>query len=370
MRRSVPGGERPAIWLIKGLGPGGAERLLLAQAAHRSPCRRTIVAFTRADRNHLVEPFRAAGVEVICLSHADDRPGRWLLRLANLLRRERPGVLHVHSPALAAPARLLGTLVGARLVYTEHNRWADYRRPTRLANALTYPLDDVQFAVSEGVRRTVWRPLRTRIETLHHGVPADLPIGADARQAARTALGAGVDDLVVLTIANLRAAKAPFDMLVAARTALATQPRLRFAWVGQGPLEEAFRAAVAEAGLGDRFAFLGYHPDARTLLPGADLFALSSRHEGLPVVLMEAQHAGIPVVAPDVGGVAEAIGGPEPSGVLVPAGDPIALGRAIAALAADPERRTRFENAARARSPRFDGSSAFARLEAAYSGRS
>ncbi len=368
VRPDSSGDNRPMLWLVKGLGAGGAERLLLAQAERQAKPGDVTVAVTRPDRSHLVARFEAAGVRVLSLTEPGDRPGRWAVRLARLVLQQRPAVIHVHSPALAPLARIAGRLTGARLVYTEHNLWPRYRLPTRLANAATYPLDHVQFAVSDGVRDSVWKPLRAGVETLHHGVPNDIPAGPDARSAARLELGANENDVLVLTIANLRIQKAPLDMLAAAHHALEIEPRCKFVWVGQGPLEAEFRSAIALAGLADRFVFAGYRENAQELLVGADIFALSSHHEGLPVVLMEAQHAGVPVVATDVGGVAEAIGGDDPSGVLVAAGDPPALGAAIAALATDAPRREQFRSAALRRSPRFDGSSAFARLEQAYAG--
>ena len=78
--------------------------------------------------------------------------------------------------------------------------------------------------------------------------------------------------------------------------------------------------------MGDRFRLLGYREDAARLLSGADVFALASQHEGLPVAVMEALALGVPVVAPAVGGLREAITSGE-DGILDGRPDGVRSGR-------------------------------------------
>jgi glycosyltransferase involved in cell wall biosynthesis len=74
-------------------------------------------------------------------------------------------------------------------------------------------------------------------------------------------------------------------------------------------------------------------PDAARLFRALDVFVLSSRTEGTPMVLLEAMAAGVPIVATRVGGVPDIVGDAEAR--LIPPHDPIVLARAIRAVLAD-----------------------------------
>src|SRR5439155_6870815 len=228
------------LWMVKGLGPGGAERLLAEHASAGD--RRAFhyeAAFLLPWKRHLVPELDALGVRVHCLDVRSELDPRWLTRLARLLRRGRFDVVHVHSPSVAAPVRVLVRLRGRQrpaLVYTEHNTWPSYRAATRIANRLTYRLDDATLAVSEDVRGSVTRRARPGVEVVVHGIDlARVRAHVPERDVVRAELGAGADDVLVVTIANLRAGKAYPDLLAAARLALDRGLPLRFAAAGQGP---------------------------------------------------------------------------------------------------------------------------------------
>jgi glycosyltransferase involved in cell wall biosynthesis len=89
------------------------------------------------------------------------------------------------------------------------------------------------------------------------------------------------------------------------------------------------------------------------LLSAGDLFALGSDWEGAPMAVLEAMAAHLPVVATAVGGVPDLVED-DVTGILVPARDASALGRAMAALERDTERRQRMGAAAAHRAQRFD----------------
>jgi len=99
--------------------------------------------------------------------------------------------------------------------------------------------------------------------------------------------------------------------------------------IGAGSLQQDLSARVVAAGLTGRVVFLGEVPDATGYLRQFDLLALPSRHEGLPLVLLEAAASDVPVVAFDVGGVREVLGQGGPGARLVPPADQDAFRRAI-----------------------------------------
>ena len=221
------------LWLIKGLGPGGAERLLLSAARAHDHTRFAIsVAYLLPWKDALTDDLRAAGVTVHCLDVRRPYDVGWPARLRRLLITPGYDILHLHSPMVAGVARLVvRTLPKAqrpRVVTTEHNEWWSYILPTRVVNAVTFPLDDAHLAVSDDVRRSVPRRLRAGVRTVVHGTAVDAARAVRAqREAVRGELGFGPDDVVVGTIANFRAQKGYPDLLAAALEALATDPELR-----------------------------------------------------------------------------------------------------------------------------------------------
>ena len=359
------------LWLVKGLGPGGAEMLLLSMARvadHNEFAYET--AYVLPWKDHLVERLGREHVQVHCLDGAHLlRPG-WVLRLRALLREKSYDVVHLHSPLIAGIARLVVRTLPRqrrpRIVSTEHNTWWSYSRGTRWLNAMLYGRDDARFAVSNDVHSTIWPRHRKGVEVLVHGlVLEDVEAARAERPSMRAELQVDDGTVVVGTVANFRAQKGYPDLLAAAASVLARRPDVLFVAVGQGPLEDEVRRRHAELDLGARFRLLGYREDVPRVLAACDVFVLASLHEGFPVAVMEALAAGVPLVATSVGGVPDAvIDGVH--GFTVPPSRPDLLAERLLQLVVDDELRQRCAAAAAATGRQFDIRVAVRRLEDAY----
>jgi glycosyltransferase involved in cell wall biosynthesis len=99
-------------------------------------------------------------------------------------------------------------------------------------------------------------------------------------------------------------------------------PNVRLAVVGDGELRGELAAKARILGIEERVAFLGTRNDVPRLLKAFDLFALSSRWEGLGLTLLEAMASGLPTVATKVGGIPEVVVHGE-TGLLSPLDDPV-----------------------------------------------
>jgi glycosyltransferase involved in cell wall biosynthesis len=170
--------------------------------------------------------------------------------------------------------------------------------------------------------------------------------------------------VLVVTVANFREKK-DYPTLLAAAARCADQPRLRFVAIGQGPLEAEIHAQHAELELGESFRLLGYHPDPPAVVAGADVFVLTSRHEGLPISLLEAMALGVTPVASAVGGIPEVITDHQ-DGLLLSPGHADAFAATFHELARQPELRAALGAAAARRAEDFDIARTQAELEALY----
>ena len=359
------------LWLIKGLGPGGAEHLLVSHARVGDLGRfRYTVAYVIPWKNHLVPRLTELGVVTACIGKGRRGGLLWPFRVSRLVRSGDFDIVHAHSPLLAVAARMSArTLRRSRrpaVVSTEHNVWQRYARPTRWLNAVTCGLDDHRWAVSGRVANSTGGRAADRTSVLVHGVVQDdLVPSWDGRNRVRADLGLAEGTTVVLTVANLREQKDYPNLMAAARIALDALDDVVFLAVGQGPDEEKVHTLHADLGLGDGFRLLGYREDVPDLLSAADIFVLASKYEGYPIAVMEALSMGLPVVSTDVGGVPDTLE-EGVQGLLVPPGDPGQLAAAIQRLIGDPALRTRMSEAARVTGLKFDIRTAVTEQEAAY----
>lgn len=361
--------RRRVLILIKGLGRGGAEQLLLNAAPYlRNEGTDTEIAYLLTWKNALVPELEAAGVRVTCLR--GDRGVSWIFRLRRLVKERSVDIVHSHSPVSAALSRIvLGRRV--RHVYTEHNVWDRYHRVTRIANMLTYWRNDHVIAVSDHVKDSIRYPSLLRwvrmpmVEAIHHGVdPAAMDKWASS-DGVHAELGIPESAPLVATVANFKTHKGYPYLLQAAAEIVAELPETRFVLVGLGPLEDEIKRQASDLGLGENVIFAGFREDAPRIAGAADVFAMSSLYEGLSIALLEAMALGRPVVVTRVGGLPEVVEDGTSGFVVEPKQSP-ALAARILALLHDPELRRTMSEGARKSAARFDISKAAKRMLETY----
>jgi glycosyltransferase involved in cell wall biosynthesis len=365
---AVSAGVDGILQLIKGLGRGGAEQLLvdLGRRFDRDRFRHEF-AYLLPWKDALAEELRDQGYDVNCLEGG--RGVGWVDRLRRLVRDRGIRLVHAHSPYAAIGARV--ALAGTRLVYTEHNLWPRYHRATYWGNLLTFPRNEHVFTVSDEVRDSIRYPpalgfLSTPpVETLYHGVDLERLDAEPAAADVREEIGIPPDAPLVGTVGNFTPKKAHADLVEALPMIRHDVPDARLVLVGLGPLEADLRQRVRRLGLDDAVVFAGFRTDAPRLAAAFDVFVLPSRFEGLSIALLEAMALGRAVVATRVGGNAEVIED-RTSGVLVPAGDRRSLAGAVTGLLQDDALREKLGREARRRAARFDIGVAAARMEEVY----
>ncbi len=365
--------RRRVLVLIKCMGYGGAERLVVSMMRHRDRDRFDYeVAYVLEDRDTLVPQLRDAGVVVHPLGARGNQDLRWMWRLRALLDEGHFDVVHAHLPYAATFGRLVASVRSPRpaLVYTEHSLWDKMALAVKALNRVTIGLDDRLLVVSEACRRSLPRSLQHRARVVVHGIELE-PIRdamlqrSELRQAVRSELGVPDDELLVMTVAGLRWPKGYDVLLRAARAALDRGAAVRFVAVGDGALRRDLEAQHGALTLGEHFVFLGERDDVPRLLPAADIFVIPSRIEGLPLAVMEAVCAGLPIVATDVGELPNILTNGI-NALVVPAEQPQALADAIIELTNDPELRTRLGAAALELADLFDVQRCVQEVESIY----
>lgn len=159
-----------------------------------------------------------------------------------------------------------------------------------------------------------------------------------------------VDPFTILCVGRLCSAKGQPILIETCRRLRAEGRQLRLVLVGTGPEAAALKAQVAAAGLMKHVIFTGAlnETEVRSWYERADVFALASFAEGIPVVLMEAMASGIPCVTTRITGIPELIRDGI-DGLLVAPSDAGELAAALASLMDDPELRTDLAHNGRAR---------------------
>ena len=314
-----------------------------------------------------------SGRDVSLLAWPTD-PGRALLGRARTLGVRSAELPHPRDPEfgsaverhlLAHPAEVFHVHVGTgredfdgaraaraagvpAVVQTLHYPWlmGSPKHRVPLFRSLE-PVDHV-ITVSQAQRRTYERigvPAAS-MTTVPNGIS---PRGdGPGRTTARAALGLTPDQPVVMTVGRLTVMKGHVHLLDAVPGLVRRFPDLAVVVVGSGHLETRLRAQAESLGVRHAVHLVGQRPDARGLLDAADVFVLPSRHEGMPLVLLEAMDAGLPVVATRVIGSQEVVVEGE-TGLLVRPRDAGALEVALGSLLADPQRRAELGRAGRRR---------------------
>ena len=173
------------------------------------------------------------------------------------------------------------------------------------------------------------------IHVLDNAVGEPPSVGPADRRELRREVMTDPDATMVLTVGRLEPQKAQRDLIDAVRRRRDDGQAVELVIAGRGRLETALREEITTRGLGAVVHMVGSRRDARELMAAADLFALSSHWEGLPIALLEAMIGATPVVVTDVGDMGRIVD--EHTGWIVPARDPGALADAIAAATADPD---------------------------------
>jgi len=170
-------------------------------------------------------------------------------------------------------------------------------------------------------------------------------------RSLRLRLGFPKDSVVILSAGRFIERKGCWTLLEAAAEVCMAAPQAQFVWLTPELPSPEMLERISKYGLSDRFRLVrssevgSGRPAILRSMRAADIFALPSFIEGLPIAILEAMALGIPPIGTNVFGIPEAIRNGE-TGILIPPGDPASLASAILRLVADPALRKGLGDAA------------------------
>ena len=355
-RLNVGGPALHVAYLTAGLAERGYETTLVAGTLTHGE---ESMAFVAQQRGVKIETLQDLHREISPL-----RDARAVLRLARLIRRERPTILHTHTAKAGAVGRFAALLAGdARppiVVHTFHGHvLRGYFNPVmtfgfRILERLLARMTTVLVAVSPEVRDDLVAlgvAPASRFVIVRLGIELDERIGrgeSDARRETRRLLGVAPDAFVVGWVGRMTAVKRTDDAILTLRKLVDSGVDAYLCLVGDGPDRERLERYAHKLGVVRRCLFLGYQDDVARFYEAIDALVLPSANEGTPVSVIEALAARRPAVATRVGGVSDVVRDGV-DGFLVDVADVDDLAERLAELAGDPERRAAMGSAGRER---------------------
>lgn len=290
------------LFVLPNIAVGGVERVRLTLIEYLSArgieCRLAL----RECRGELLERARS-------LAPVDElAPGgihQFVPSLVRLIRQEQPTHIVTAFPDIGVLACLALRLARVRVkwIHSVHDAQSIVAAKPGTFGRLRHRVEvwmagfvsrhaDAVVAVSDGIHQDVLRMYAiapSRVFTLYNPAVSD-----DQLVPCRTSTRRGVCRIVA--VGRLSPQKG-FDVLIKAMV------RVPGAWSleiwGDGAQRSALDELITRLGLRDRIHLRGYTPEPFSVMRNADLFVLSSRHEGLPGVLIEALACGCQIVASD-----------------------------------------------------------------------
>ena len=244
---------------------------------------------------------------------------RALAELLEILKEERPDIIHLNSSKAGGTGALAARIRGVKnIIYTAHG-WPFYedrsivwRVIIWLASYVTTLLSHHVIVVSKHDHEKAWMPLMSH--KLHH-IPTALPeIAFKTREEARTSLFSKEsiethkNDLwLVSTGEHTRNKNLSLILDAMEQLPQHIKGKLFLTLMSDGEDREKLEALVRTFRLENRVHFTGFVDNARSFLPAFDVFLLPSLKEGFPYGLLEAGATGLAVIASNVGGIPELI---------------------------------------------------------------
>jgi len=330
---------------------GGSENLAAILAKHfRMEGYYVSVCATHTNKGPISNDLEQIGIPCYAMNSVNHSKIGIRYALYKLFKKNMVDILHIHHVPMFRlcyfPARLAGV---EKIILTEHT---DYEMKTNeryhKMGKKYGPLADMITVVHNGLNQYFRNELNVnneKILTIYNGVDTQLFRPDIIHNEFKKSLGIESKTITIGWIGRFHKDKDLKTLIHAFKLALQSYDKLALILVGEGEERSNIDILVKSEGIEDYVYFTGQRNDISYILNGIDIFALSSKTEGLPLVILEALSTGVPCVATNVGGVSEVMN--ESVGAIVPPGDIYEFSQAILKLAIDDNTRNKMGKVAR-----------------------
>ncbi|MDP1624368.1 MAG: glycosyltransferase [bacterium] len=338
------------VFIIDGLGMGGAERLMvpILKNLNREWFEPRVCFFQIRNGSPIAEDIRALNVPVDFLPIPYLRDMMGILRLRKYLKDVNADLVHTQLEFADVFGNIAAKLLRLPSVSTVHTMPAqDMELRSRIHQEVELfclrKFCNAIISVSEEAREFYLKISKIppdKLRTIYNGVDIASLVNVTAQKdpySIREQFGIPQDAKLLVTVAVLRELKGIQFMIRALPLILSKYSDVYYLIVGSGPYKDALEYEVERVGVKSRVIFSGQRSDVNQILLAADIFALPTLTEALPTVLAEAMAARLPIVASAVGGIPEMILDGE-NGILTSPSDSQTLADACISLLTDTKR--------------------------------
>lgn len=231
-------------------------------------------------------------------------------KLKRIINKDNYDVIHCHTPIPSMLTRLASREArrkGAKVLYTAHgfhfykgapfHRWLIYYPVEYVLSTFT----DAIITMNKEDYNVINKKMLHKDSYIVPGMGVDgnkfKPASASLKKDLRHALGISEDKVVLLYIAEFIPRKNHQFIVESIKKNIKSIPNIIVLFAGKGPLLNKLKKQAKEEGLSSIFKFLGFRKDVPQLVQVSDIGISASRHEGLPIGILQEMFSGLPIVA-------------------------------------------------------------------------
>jgi L-malate glycosyltransferase len=319
---------------------GGSETCAMEICGHLTRSQwNPLMLFMHSKEGPLPAVLARRGIPFADLNRSTLSHVLWPWLPALMLRNHHIDVLHVHHLAFLRAILPAARLAGIRnIVCTEHSHFEFETNPSLWKMVHNLPKKIPAFTVISQELRNFFssrcRMPESEIKLIYNGVDEHRFAPGARTVSIKDITGNAPFEKVIVAVGRLADAKDYPNLLASLHLLKKEGINACCIIVGDGELRASLEKEIIALNLSDRAFIAGTRTDVENIMKGADCYVLSSKHEGLPISLLEAMSSGLPVVATQVGGVSEVVSN-EINGLVVPRDNPRELAAAIARILSD-----------------------------------